>query len=137
MSRDVGREVPKGGGDKNNDGSAQMHREAYESKNKEKQDKKEVIDKKEVKKVGDNKFKTADQVLDDFSKSKNCENITAHRATLAGPNVEQYCKDGAQAAVGVIIGTIGLGERYGLIVWSGVALIAVGISLTLYARLKG
>ncbi len=40
------------------------------------------------------------------------------------------------AAVGVIIGTIGLGERYGLIVWSGVGLIAIGISLTLYARLR-
>jgi drug/metabolite transporter (DMT)-like permease len=41
------------------------------------------------------------------------------------------------AAVGVIIGTAGLGERYALIVWSGVAVIAVGISLTLRARLKG
>ena len=98
--RDVGREVPKGGGDKSNDGSAQMHREAYENKDKkEKQDKKEVSDKREVKKISDNKLKTADQVLDDFSKSKNCENIKSHRATLAGPNVEQYCKDGAQAAV--------------------------------------
>ena len=33
--------------------------------------------------------------------------------------------------------TVGLGERYALVVWTGVALIAVGISLTLYARLKG
>lgn len=41
------------------------------------------------------------------------------------------------AAVGVIIGTVGLGERYGLIVWTGVGLIAIGILLTLYARLKG
>jgi drug/metabolite transporter (DMT)-like permease len=41
------------------------------------------------------------------------------------------------AAVGVMIGTFGFGERYALTVWSGVALIAVGISLTLYARLKG
>jgi len=41
------------------------------------------------------------------------------------------------AAVGVIIGTVSLGERYALIVWSGVGLIAIGISLTLYARLRG
>lgn len=41
------------------------------------------------------------------------------------------------AAVGVVIGTFGLGERYSLVVWSGVALIAVGISLTLRARLRG
>lgn len=40
------------------------------------------------------------------------------------------------AAVGVIIGTAGLGERYAPIVWAGVALIAIGISLTLYARLR-
>jgi drug/metabolite transporter (DMT)-like permease len=41
------------------------------------------------------------------------------------------------AGVGVIIGTFGLGERYSLVVWSGVALIAIGIGLTLRARLRG
>ncbi len=68
MSRDVGREVPKGGGDKNNDGSAQMHREAYESKEKkEKQSKKDVVQQtKEVNKINDNKLKTADQVVNDY-----------------------------------------------------------------------
>ena len=40
------------------------------------------------------------------------------------------------AAVGVIIGTFGLGERYSLVVWSGVALIAIGIGLTLRARMR-
>ncbi len=101
MSRDVGREVPKGGGDKNNDGSAQMHREAYESKEKkEKQSKKDVVQQtKEVNKINDNKLKTADQVVNDYAKSERGENIKALRTTLAGPNVEQYCKDGAQAAV--------------------------------------
>ncbi len=99
MSRDVGREIPKGGGDKSNDGSAQMHREAYESKNKDKQEKKDVQQAKEVKKISDNKLKTADQVVEDYAKSKNGENLKALRTTLAGPNVEQYCKDGAQAAV--------------------------------------
>lgn len=41
------------------------------------------------------------------------------------------------AAVGVVIGTFGFGERYSLTVWTGVALIAVGIALTLRARLRG
>ncbi len=41
------------------------------------------------------------------------------------------------AGVGVIIGTFGLGERYSLVVWSGVAMIVVGIGLTLRARLRG
>jgi hypothetical protein len=100
MSRDVGREIPKGGGDKSNDGSAQMHREAYESKDKkDKAEKKDVQQAKEVKKISDNKLKTADQVVEDYAKSKNGENLKALRTTLAGPNVEQYCKDGAQAAV--------------------------------------
>jgi drug/metabolite transporter (DMT)-like permease len=40
------------------------------------------------------------------------------------------------AAVGVIAGTLGLGERYAPIVWIGIAIIAVGISLTVRARLK-
>jgi hypothetical protein len=40
------------------------------------------------------------------------------------------------AAVGVIAGTLGLGERYAVIVWIGIAIIAVGISLTVRARLK-
>ncbi len=99
MSRDVGREVPKGGNDKNNDGSAQMHREAYEGKSKEKQDKKDTKDVAEVKKISDNKLKTADQVVDDYAKSKNGENLKALRTTLSGPDVDQYCKDGAQACV--------------------------------------
>jgi hypothetical protein len=41
------------------------------------------------------------------------------------------------AGVGVVIGTFGLGERYSLVVWSGVALIAIGIGLTLRARMRG
>lgn len=41
------------------------------------------------------------------------------------------------AGIGVVIGTFGLGERYSLAVWSGVALIAVGLGLTLRARLRG
>jgi drug/metabolite transporter (DMT)-like permease len=41
------------------------------------------------------------------------------------------------AAVGVIAGTIGLGERYATVVWIGIAIIAVGISLTVRARLRG
>lgn len=41
------------------------------------------------------------------------------------------------AGVGVMIGTFGLGERYSLVVWSGVALIAIGIALTLRARMRG
>jgi len=40
------------------------------------------------------------------------------------------------AAVGVIAGTLGLGERYALIVWIGIAIIAVGISLTMRARMR-
>jgi drug/metabolite transporter (DMT)-like permease len=39
------------------------------------------------------------------------------------------------AAVGVIAGTLGLGERYAPVVWIGIAIIAVGISLTVRARL--
>ena len=41
------------------------------------------------------------------------------------------------AGVGVVIGTFGFGERYSLVVWSGVMLIAIGIALTLRARLRG
>jgi drug/metabolite transporter (DMT)-like permease len=40
------------------------------------------------------------------------------------------------AAVGVIAGTLGLGERYALIVWIGIAIIAIGISLTVRARMR-
>lgn len=40
------------------------------------------------------------------------------------------------AAVGVIAGTAGLGERYPAIVWIGIAIIAVGISLTVRARMR-
>jgi drug/metabolite transporter (DMT)-like permease len=40
------------------------------------------------------------------------------------------------AAVGVAIGTIGLGERYPTIVWIGIAIIAVGITLTVRARMR-
>jgi len=40
------------------------------------------------------------------------------------------------AAVGVILGTFGLGERYSALVWGGVAVIAFGITLTLLARLR-
>jgi drug/metabolite transporter (DMT)-like permease len=40
------------------------------------------------------------------------------------------------AAVGVIAGTAGLGERYPTIVWIGIAIIAIGISLTVRARMR-
>ncbi|WP_395018358.1 DMT family transporter [Dongia sp.] len=40
------------------------------------------------------------------------------------------------AGVGVLAGTIGLGERYPAIVWIGIAIIAVGISLTVRARMR-
>jgi drug/metabolite transporter (DMT)-like permease len=40
------------------------------------------------------------------------------------------------AAVGVVAGTFGLGERYALVVWIGIAIIAVGISLTVRARMR-
>jgi drug/metabolite transporter (DMT)-like permease len=40
------------------------------------------------------------------------------------------------AAVGVIAGTAGLGERYPTIVWIGIAIIAAGISLTVRARMR-
>jgi drug/metabolite transporter (DMT)-like permease len=40
------------------------------------------------------------------------------------------------AAVGVIAGTLGFGERYPAIVWIGIAIIAIGISLTVRARLR-
>jgi drug/metabolite transporter (DMT)-like permease len=40
------------------------------------------------------------------------------------------------AAVGVLAGTVGLGERYPMIVWIGIAVIAVGISLTVRARMR-
>ena len=40
------------------------------------------------------------------------------------------------AAVGVIAGTAGLGERYPTVVWIGIAIIALGISLTVRARLR-
>jgi drug/metabolite transporter (DMT)-like permease len=40
------------------------------------------------------------------------------------------------AAVGVVAGTAGLGERYPAIVWIGIAIIAVGISLTVRARMR-
>jgi drug/metabolite transporter (DMT)-like permease len=40
------------------------------------------------------------------------------------------------AGVGVLAGTLGLGERYPAIVWIGIAIIAVGISLTVRARLR-
>jgi drug/metabolite transporter (DMT)-like permease len=40
------------------------------------------------------------------------------------------------AAVGVIAGTLGLGERYPAVVWVGIAIIAVGLSLTVRARLR-
>lgn len=41
------------------------------------------------------------------------------------------------AGVGVVIGTFVLGERYAFVVWCGVALIAIGIGLTLRARMRG
>jgi len=40
------------------------------------------------------------------------------------------------AAIGVVAGTAGLGERYPTIVWIGIAIIAVGISLTVRARMR-
>jgi drug/metabolite transporter (DMT)-like permease len=40
------------------------------------------------------------------------------------------------AAVGVLAGTVGLGERYPAIVWIGIAIIAIGISLTVRARMR-
>jgi multidrug transporter EmrE-like cation transporter len=40
------------------------------------------------------------------------------------------------AAVGVIAGTLGLGEHYATVVWIGIAIIAAGISLTVRARMK-
>jgi hypothetical protein len=40
------------------------------------------------------------------------------------------------AGVGVLVGTIGLGERYPAIVWVGIGVIAVGISLTVRARMR-
>jgi drug/metabolite transporter (DMT)-like permease len=40
------------------------------------------------------------------------------------------------AGVGVLAGTIGLGERYPTVVWIGIAIIAVGISLTVRARMR-
>jgi drug/metabolite transporter (DMT)-like permease len=40
------------------------------------------------------------------------------------------------AAVGVIAGTLGLGEHYAAVVWIGIAIIAAGISLTVRARMK-
>jgi drug/metabolite transporter (DMT)-like permease len=40
------------------------------------------------------------------------------------------------AGVGVLAGTIGLGERYPTMVWIGIAIIAVGISLTVRARMR-
>lgn len=40
------------------------------------------------------------------------------------------------AAIGVIAGTIGFGERYPTVVWIGIAVIAAGVSLTVRARLR-
>ncbi len=40
------------------------------------------------------------------------------------------------AGVGVLAGTLGLGERYPAIVWIGLAIIAVGISLTVRSRMR-
>src|SRR5581483_8505544 len=40
------------------------------------------------------------------------------------------------AAVGVLIGTVLLGERYPAIVWIGIAIITVGITLTARARMR-
>jgi len=40
------------------------------------------------------------------------------------------------AGVGVLAGTIGLGERYPTIVWIGIGIIAVGITLTVRARMR-
>jgi drug/metabolite transporter (DMT)-like permease len=40
------------------------------------------------------------------------------------------------AGVGVLIGTIGLGERYPAVVWIGIAIIAAGISLAVRARMR-
>jgi len=41
------------------------------------------------------------------------------------------------AAVGVAIGAAVLGERYPAVVWTGVAVIAVGLALTVISRLRG
>jgi drug/metabolite transporter (DMT)-like permease len=40
------------------------------------------------------------------------------------------------AGVGVLAGTVGLGERYPAIVWIGIVVIAAGISLTVRARMR-
>ena len=40
------------------------------------------------------------------------------------------------AGVGVLAGTLGLGERYPAIVWIGIVVIAAGISLTVRARMR-
>jgi drug/metabolite transporter (DMT)-like permease len=40
------------------------------------------------------------------------------------------------AAVGVLIGTTVLGERYPTVVWIGIAIIAIGITLTVRARMR-
>ena len=40
------------------------------------------------------------------------------------------------AALGVVAGTVGFGERYPTIVWIGIAIIALGVSLTIRARLS-
>jgi drug/metabolite transporter (DMT)-like permease len=40
------------------------------------------------------------------------------------------------AAVGVSIGALVLGERYALVVWVGVAVIAIGVCLTVVSRLR-
>jgi drug/metabolite transporter (DMT)-like permease len=40
------------------------------------------------------------------------------------------------AAIGVFAGTAGLGERYPTIVWIGIAIIAVGITFTVRARMR-
>jgi drug/metabolite transporter (DMT)-like permease len=40
------------------------------------------------------------------------------------------------AAVGVIGGTLGFGERYPAVVWIGIAIIAAGVSLTVRARMR-
>jgi drug/metabolite transporter (DMT)-like permease len=40
------------------------------------------------------------------------------------------------AAVGVIAGTLGFGERYATIVWVGIVVITIGVSLTVRARLR-
>ena len=40
------------------------------------------------------------------------------------------------AAVGVCVGAFLLGERYAAVVWTGVAVIGIGVSLTVIARLR-